>query len=172
MILGAILAGGQARRFGSDKALTEVAGERMIDRIAASLAAQCDAVLLCGRTLEGFRSVPDRPAAGMGPLGVLAAALRVATDEGFAQVLTVPCDVPDLPGNLSARLGRAPVCAEDCPVIGLWAADLADQIDAFLAASDDRSLRAWARYCGARAAPALALANINRPDDLAAYLAR
>lgn len=172
MILGAILAGGQARRFGSDKALADVAGQRMIDRIAARLVGQCDAVILCGRTLEGFRSVPDRPAAGLGPLGGLAAALRAAADGGYVRVLTVPCDVPDVPANLVARLGEAPGFAEDCPVIGLWPAVLADRIDTFLAGSDDRSLRAWARDCGARPAPALGLANINRPEDLADYLAR
>ncbi|MEH3160410.1 MAG: molybdenum cofactor guanylyltransferase [Sphingomonas taxi] len=172
MILGAILAGGQARRFGSDKALVYVAGKRMVDRVAGQLARQCDVVILCGRQLAGFRSVPDRPAPDLGPLGGIAAALRVAADEGFAQVLTVPCDVPDVPGDLLARLGEAPAYARDCPVIGLWPAALADRIDAFLAESDDRSLRAWARACGARATPALGLANINRPEDLAAFLAR
>ncbi|MFD1788770.1 molybdenum cofactor guanylyltransferase [Sphingomonas floccifaciens] len=171
MILGAILAGGQARRFGSDKALVELDGVRMIDRIAAALAGQCGDVILCGRVMEGFRSVPDRPAANLGPLGGLSAALRVAADQGFAQVLTVPCDVPDVPGDLLARLGAGPVYAVDCPVIGLWPAGLADRIDAFLAESYDRSLHAWARACGARPAPALRLANINRPEDLTAFLA-
>ena len=39
MILGAILAGGQARRFGSDKAQALYEGARLIDRVAAALAA-------------------------------------------------------------------------------------------------------------------------------------
>lgn len=171
MMLGAILAGGQARRFGQDKALVDVGGVRLIDRIAARLAG-CDAVVVCGRTLPPYRCVPDRPAADLGPLGGIAAALRVAADEGYASVLTVPCDVPDVPVDLSTRLAPGPAVVADCPVIGLWPAVLADRIDAFLRASDDRSLRAWARDCGARTAPALGIANINRPDDLAAYLAR
>lgn len=172
MILGAIFSGGQALRFGRDKALVDVAGERMIDRIAVRLAAQCDAIVLCGRTLEGYRSVPDRPAPGLGPLGGLAAALRSAVENGCTHVLTVPCDVPDIPGDLLARLGSAPAYATDCPVIGIWPAGLADPIDAFLDDGSDRSMRAWTRACGARAAPPLGLANINRPDDLAAFLAR
>ncbi|KQN26000.1 hypothetical protein ASE86_07455 [Sphingomonas sp. Leaf33] len=172
MMLGAILAGGQARRFGQDKALVEVDGVRLIDRIAARLADRCDAVVVCGRVLATYRCVPDRPAANLGPLGGIAAALRVAAEDGFANVLTVPCDVPDIPDDLSTRLAPAPAVVADCPVIGLWPAALADRIDAFLGASDDRSLRAWARDCDARTVPALGLANINRPDDLAAYLAR
>ncbi|MBM3929307.1 MAG: molybdenum cofactor guanylyltransferase [Sphingomonadales bacterium] len=172
MILGAILGGGQARRFGSDKALADVAGQRMIDRVAASLAPHCDAIVLCGRTLAGFRGVADRPAPGLGPLGGLAAALRVAADEGYAAVLTMPCDVPDVPADLLSRLEPAPAFVADCPVIGLWPATLADAIDAFLQTSEDRSLRAWGRTSGARAAPALNVANINRPEDLAAYLSR
>ncbi len=172
MILGAILGGGQARRFGGDKALAEIAGERIIDRVATRLRGQCDAIVLCGRVLDGFRAVADRPAAGLGPLGGLAGALRVAADEGFAAVLAVPCDVPDLPGDLLGRLAPGPAFVEDCPVIGVWPVDLSAKIDAFLSQSEGRSLRAWARASGARGVAPLGLANINRRQDLAAYLAR
>ncbi|HSF13587.1 MAG TPA: NTP transferase domain-containing protein, partial [Erythrobacter sp.] len=48
-LLGAILAGGQARRFGSDKAQALYQGARLIDRVASALAAQCESVIVCGR---------------------------------------------------------------------------------------------------------------------------
>eukprot|EP00611_Tribonema_gayanum_P009759 TRINITY_DN19634_c0_g1_i1.p3 TRINITY_DN19634_c0_g1~~TRINITY_DN19634_c0_g1_i1.p3 ORF type:complete len:108 (-),score=11.69 TRINITY_DN19634_c0_g1_i1:38-361(-) len=67
--LGAILAGGQARRFGSDKAQALYEGARLIDRVAAALAAQCEAVVVCGREEAGFACIPDWPESGLGPLG-------------------------------------------------------------------------------------------------------
>lgn len=169
-VLGAILAGGESRRFGSDKAAALVDGVPMLDRIAAALAGQVATVVVCGGPRPGYVHVPDRPAPGLGPLGGLAGALHHARAGGYDAVLTVACDVPDLPPDLMARLSPASCYVEDCPVIGLWDAALADRLDTFLREGADRSLRAWARACGARSAGALALANINRPGDLARYL--
>ena len=50
-ILGAILAGGQARRFGSDKAQALWRGRRLIDHVADALGSQTTALVVCGRDL-------------------------------------------------------------------------------------------------------------------------
>ena len=172
-ILGAVLAGGEARRFGSDKALAEIGGERLIARAIATLAPQCDEVVVCGRTWPRVRSLADRPYRGLGPLGGLAAALALALEEGFDAVLSMPCDVPDPPRDLIGRLMPAPALLEACPVIGLWPAGLSIALDRHLAEGGGRSMRGWGAACGAReVALDRPLANINRPADLAAFLAR
>jgi molybdopterin-guanine dinucleotide biosynthesis protein A len=168
VILGAILAGGQARRFGSDKAQALYEGARLIDRVADALAAQCAAVVVCGREEPGFACIPDWPEAGLGPLGGLAAALRHAEASGFAHVLSAGVDVPDLPHDLAATLsGEGAAIVESQPVVGLWPAAAASALADFIAGGG-RSLYRFADHVGARRIdlPA-ALMNVNRPEDLA-----
>jgi molybdenum cofactor guanylyltransferase len=167
VILGAILAGGQARRFGSDKAQALYEGARLIDRVADALAAQCDTVVVCGREEPGFPCIPDWPEAGLGPLGGLAAALRHAEASGFAHVLSAGVDAPDLPHDLAATLsGEGAAIVESQPVVGLWPTAALPALEAFLHGGG-RSLYRFADHVGARRIdlPA-ALMNVNRPEDL------
>lgn len=168
-ILGAILAGGQARRFGADKALAALQGMTLIDRIAATIGPQVDAVVIVGRG----PGIADRPA-GIGPLGGIAAALHDARSRGFGSVVTVPCDTPMLPADLVVTITRPDQATfvAGLPVIGGWPASLADVIDAYIAATTDWSIRAWARHVGA--VPIVldaTIANINTRADLAALAA-
>jgi molybdopterin-guanine dinucleotide biosynthesis protein A len=165
--LGAILAGGQARRFGSDKAHALFEGARLIDRVAEALGAQCDAVIVCGREEPGFACIPDWPEAGLGPLGGLAAALRHAGAGGFAEVLSAGVDAPDLPQTLAAMLaGEGAAIVESQPVVGLWPTGTAPVLEAFIA-SGGRSLYRFADHIGARRVePPAPLMNVNRPEDL------
>jgi molybdopterin-guanine dinucleotide biosynthesis protein A len=165
-LLGAILAGGEARRFGSDKALAHWRGRPLIEHVVAGLLPQVEAVIVCGRTHAGLVSVPDRPEPGLGPLGGIAAALHYAAGEGFDAVLTVPCDGPVLPGDLASRLGNAGYLA-GTPIVGIWPARLAARLDVQLAAGGDRSVRRWALTAGVPAVEG-ELVNVNRPEDLAA----
>ena len=165
--LGAILAGGQARRFGSDKAQALYQGERLIDRVAAALLAQTAALVVCGREEPGFRCIPDWPEAGLGPLGGLAAALRHAGEQGFAHVLSAGVDAPDLPHTLAATLaGEGAAIVESQPVVGLWPAAAAPVLEAFIAGGG-RSLYRFADHIGARRVELPApLMNVNRREDL------
>lgn len=108
MILGAIIAGGQSRRFGSDKALAEIAGKPLLQRVADALGSQTDALIVCGREWPGLVSVPDRPGPDQGPLGGICAALHYAADHGFDAVLTAGCDTLPVPGDLTALLRSSP----------------------------------------------------------------
>ncbi len=166
--LGAILAGGAAQRFGSDKALAEWQGQRLIDHVRAALAPHCDGVVLCGRS--GNDAVPDRPEAGRGPLGGLNAALHAASARGFGRVLVAPCDTPALPEALLTRLAGSTtsVFVAQLPVLGLWEAALAPACDAYLGGGGRTSMRAWAAHAGAWAIDwPTPIANINSRDDLA-----
>jgi len=168
MLLGAILAGGRARRFGSDKAQALFRGVRLIDRVAAALTAQCGSVVVCGREEAGFVCLPDWPEPGLGPLGGLAAALRHAEANGFAGVLSAGVDVPDLPLDLAGLLaGEGAAIVESQPVVGLWPVEARPALQAFLNGSG-RSLYRLADAIGARRIDLpRPLMNVNRPEDLA-----
>jgi molybdopterin-guanine dinucleotide biosynthesis protein A len=154
--LGAIFAGGQARRFGADKAAVEIDGVALIDRVAAALRPQCDSLIVVGREWPGLATIMDAPRPGLGPLGALAGALHYATANGYRDVLTAGCDLPDVPANLSALLTPA---------------ELATALLDHLRDCEERSMRGWIDACGARRVRyAVPIANINTPADLASYL--
>jgi molybdopterin-guanine dinucleotide biosynthesis protein A len=170
--LGAIFAGGQARRFGTDKAAAAVDGVALIDRVAAALRPQCDHLIVVGREWPGLTSVHDAPRPGLGPLGALAGALRFAGVAGYGDVLTAGCDLPDLPGGLGPLLTPGPAVVMGQPLIGLWPAELERLLLDHLSGNADRSMRGWIAACGARQVQfGGTIANINTPSDLAAYIA-
>lgn len=163
-LLGAVLAGGQSRRFGSDKAMALLDGKPLIEHARAALAVHTEAIIICG----GTGGIPDRPAPGLGPLGGINAAIHEAAARDFDAVLTCGCDVPVLPSDLAERLAGGGYLAE-MPVVGLWRVGLAAGLDAWLAESDDRSVRCWANAAGVRRVTLGApVVNLNTPADLAA----
>jgi molybdopterin-guanine dinucleotide biosynthesis protein A len=166
--LGAVLAGGQSARFGSDKALAVLHGRTLLDSAVARLAGWCGAVVVIGRADAPVETVADWPAPGMGPLAGLAAALRHARDHGFAEVMTMGVDSLGLPDDLPFLLAPGPAYLADQPVVGLWPAGGADVAEAILNGSGRHSMRALAEALGARAvALASPSVNVNFPDDLA-----
>ena len=168
MILGAVLAGGQASRFGSDKALAELGGRSLLDRAVDQLSGWCEDVVVVGREEAPAPTLPDHPRPGMGPLGGIAAALRHARDAGFEAVLTIGVDSLGLPEDLVERLSPPPACLAAQPVVGLWPVSAAADVDDILAGSGRHSLRELAERIGARAVElSEPPANLNTPADLA-----
>ena len=93
---GAILAGGQARRFGGGaKGLEVVGGVRIVDRVLAALHEVASEVVLVGAppaiaaALPALRPIPDE-APGAGPLGGIVAALRATGRD----TLVIAWDMP------------------------------------------------------------------------------
>jgi len=170
-LLGAILAGGASRRFGSDKALARIEGRAMIEHVAERLAAQCEAVVVVGRDWPGLDRVEDRPAPRLGPLGGLAGALAYAEAHGFEAVLTSGCDLPGLPLDLANRLAPPDALLKRQPTAGLWKASHAAELVDYIRTAEDHSIRGWAARCDARWVEAETLPNINTPEDLARYVA-
>ena len=173
-ILGAVLAGGRATRFGSDKALAMLDGRTLLDHALATLVPHVERLLVCGRPWRDVDWVADRPASELGPLGGLNAALHSAAARGFDAVLSTACDVPSLPQPLVRQLvsrGSAAFVAQ-LPVVGFWPVELAPRLDAHLAGGADRSLRGWGRAANAqRIAAERALTNVNTEADLSALIA-
>jgi molybdenum cofactor guanylyltransferase len=167
-LLGAILAGGQSRRFGSDKAEALFGGKALIDHVADSLRPQVEALVVAGREWPGLMAVPDMPETRLGPLGGLSGALAHAQAEGFDAVLSCGCDVLGLPDDLVCQLGGGPAIVEVMPIVGLWPSDLAGVLAAWLAEPANRSVYRFADHIGARRiALEQPFTNVNVQSDLA-----
>jgi molybdopterin-guanine dinucleotide biosynthesis protein A len=168
-LLGAILAGGKSSRFGRNKAQALLMGKTLIDHTSEALKPQCETLVICGKTGTNGDSLEDRPAADLGPLGGLNAALHFGLEKGFDAVLTAACDNAALPGDLAAQLAEGPSYVAGQPVIGLWPTALANRLDAWLSEAKNRSVYGWISHCNAREVRlAHAIPNINEPADLAA----
>jgi FdhD protein len=100
-ITGVILAGGQSRRFGSNKALALIQGKPLIKHVADTVVSIFKNYLLVTNTPEqySFLNMPmiKDKYQGMGPLaGIHAALLQISTPRAFI----VACDMPNLSPDL------------------------------------------------------------------------
>jgi molybdopterin-guanine dinucleotide biosynthesis protein A len=107
-ITGLILAGGAGRRAGGrDKGLITWCGRPLVAHVAERLRPQVGSLLIsCNRNGERYGAIAPTVATDLrsgyqGPLaGLEAASANLATDK----LVIVPCDTPELPGDLVSRL--------------------------------------------------------------------
>ncbi|HEY4745534.1 MAG TPA: formate dehydrogenase accessory sulfurtransferase FdhD, partial [Desulfuromonadaceae bacterium] len=108
-IAGVILAGGESRRMGRNKAMLTVGGERMIESAYRCLAELFDEVLLVTNTPEVYDFIPCRKIndiyPGMGPLAGIHAALSACNAE---RAFVTGCDMPSLNAALIRELCAMP----------------------------------------------------------------
>jgi molybdenum cofactor guanylyltransferase len=167
-LLGAIIAGGAARRFGSDKGAALLGGRALIDHVRDALAPLVEHLVIVGRDWDDLPRIDDLPCPSLGPVGGIAGALHHAADNGFSVVLTIGCDTPRVSRDvMQALVEQAPAWCADNPVMGAWPADLANQALRFAGNDPKRSVRGWAHSVGAVAVSCPLVANLNTPDDLA-----
>lgn len=186
-IFGVILAGGESRRMGADKALQTLAGRPLVAWVAERFSPQVEELALSanGRAERfGFLNLPVLPdAAPRGPLSGVLAGLRWAAPLGASALVSVPCDGPFLPPDLVPRLclageGDRPALAASGtdlhPAHALWPVSLLPALEAFLASGAVPRLRDFAEAHGAGTArfPPGSFANANTPQDLARLEAR
>lgn len=113
-----VLAGGQGRRMGTDKALLQVHGTRLVDVIVSTLAATIDRVIVArgDRALGLPNEVPDVPGCP-GPLGGVLAGLEAARSDFVALVpVDAPAVLPELARHMAAHC-RASGRAAAVPVV-------------------------------------------------------
>jgi molybdenum cofactor guanylyltransferase len=166
-ILGAIIAGGKATRFGGDKAAALLNGKALIEHVADGLRPQVDALIVCGRDWPGMDSVADRPAPDMGPLGGLCAALHYGAANDFDAVMTAGCDVLPVPHLCGDDDG---FIVKDHYLFGVWPTALASQLDRHLATESNHSMRHWIAASGAHEILSdTPLHNLNTPADFLLY---
>lgn len=170
-IAGVVLAGGQSRRFGRDKAEAELDGLSLLDWSLRALAPHVGLLLVSGRPHPLYAEVVDSPEPGHGPLGGLAGAMIEAARHGCSHLLSLPCDTPRVTAGQLAGLCRDwpdGAYAAACPVIGLWPARLGAPLSQYLSQGGDKAVRGWALLAGIPAVDGFeGLENINLADDLA-----
>lgn len=181
-----VLAGGKSSRFGSDKARALVEGVPLIVRIVNSLGSCVDRVTVVAAVADqyadlGLRTIADL-VPGLGPLGGLQAALHDGEPDRWC--LLVSCDFAAADAGLVRPLIQriatgVPAIAYRHehwePLLGLYHGSLRAEVDRRIAAGD----RAMHRLLDAVGAVAVeppenwpAIAQVNTPEDLAAYLCR
>ncbi|MEK7795133.1 MAG: NTP transferase domain-containing protein [Candidatus Hydrogenedentota bacterium] len=114
-LFGLVLAGGESRRMGEEKALIRYGGEPQVARAAALLREVCDDVYVSARAEQrrvsqaaGVELIPDQ-FAGIGPAAGVLSAMRAHPDAAW---FVLACDMPrvdDTTVTLLAR-ERGPSC--------------------------------------------------------------
>jgi molybdopterin-guanine dinucleotide biosynthesis protein A len=186
-VTGVIQAGGKSVRMGGEpKALLELGGRRIIERVLDVVAPVVDDVLIVTNTpaLYAFLGVPMIPDAypDHGSLGGIFSGLAAASGEA---AFTVACDMPFLhPPVALLVLGRAGQADVVVPRVGeqhetmhaLYAKACLPHIEARLKAGrlkivelfeDVSVLEIPEREVARLRAPEVVFMNVNTPDDLA-----
>jgi len=116
-VLGVILVGGASRRYGQDKAMAQLGGIPMVQRVAAQVAGQVSMLTASGTGRPGLNLpvIPDAVPHG-GPLPALLSILTWADENKLDLVATFSCDTPFLPAELVTRLRGALKPDRDCAV--------------------------------------------------------
>jgi molybdopterin-guanine dinucleotide biosynthesis protein A len=188
VIVGLVLAGGRSRRFGAEKAMALFEGRPLLLHAAERLAGACDRIAVSAGADSGaarlaaslaFARVEDDPRFASGPLNGLLAGLTWAKGEGAELLVTVPCDTPNLPQDLAARLeaglgeaaSAAVARAADGlhPLCGVWRPGAAPVVQAALSGGDHPPVRDVLASLSAAEVwfeDAAAFANVNSPAEL------
>ena len=186
-VTGVIQAGGRSVRMGGEpKALMDVGGKRIVERVVDALAAVVDDLLVVTNTPERYAflqlpMVADRYPDG-GALGGIFTGLSAARGDA---AFTVACDMPFLhPAIIRLVIERAGEGDVVIPRVGgqyetmhaLYAKSCLPHIEARLRAGQlkivgffdaVRVTEVDAATVAAHRAPALAFMNVNTPDELA-----
>ncbi len=110
--VGVVLAGGESRRMGRDKAALVVGGSTLAERAAELLARVCPEVVVADR---GAGRVPGLPSLADGPgRGPAAGLLGAAAARPGRDLVVLACDLPAVPEALVAALARE--SSADCTV--------------------------------------------------------
>jgi molybdenum cofactor guanylyltransferase len=191
--LGLVLAGGLARRMGGgDKALLQVGGRTILERVIGRLRPACTEILLNANgdparfAPFGLPVIADSVPDFAGPLAGILAGLDWAAEHArdVAYVVSTPGDCPILPADIVARLHAARqsmtlplACARSGewrhPVVGLWRVDLRDDLRKALISDGLHKIEVWTARHGVAIAdwptePVDPFFNVNTPEDAAA----
>ena len=200
-ISGFVLAGGQSRRMGRDKALLPYGGSTLLEHALETLRTVCDTVAIAGsrEDLAVYAPVIDDIYTGCGPLAGMHAALAQTKSEwNFLMGVDMPLIKPEDLLRLVDAAERAsdPAAGERVhpvlrakvvavlaesegrlqPLCGLYRGSLADAFARALGAGERAVIPAVEAICGPNGMvrvpfDATVLANLNTPEDLATLAA-
>ena len=190
-VVGVLLAGGLARRFGGgDKCLIELCGKPLLEHVIARVEPQVDRLVLNANGAPdrfagyGLDVIADVVEGFAGPLAGILTALEWTRENmpAAAWVASFPTDAPVMPTDLVARMqdaiteqGADLACAmsggRTHPVIALWPVSIAKDLRTALVDEDVRKIdRFTASYNIAHVDFPVTghdpFLNINTPEDL------
>ena len=138
-VVGIILAGGESRRMGHDKALFEVGSRPMAEWVARAMSG-FDQVVIVGRRrgIAGLEAIPDLHPGPVGPLSGLQTGLATFG----CPVVAVAVDQPLVRAETLARLaemavaGQTAICVDERPQVtcAAYSPDCLDEANRMLAA--------------------------------------
>jgi molybdopterin-guanine dinucleotide biosynthesis protein A len=178
---------------GGDKALIDIGGVSILDRVLATLSAQTIGIVINANgdpkrfADTGLPVIADNVPGFAGPLAGILAGLDwlAAQDNGIEWLVSVPGDCPFLPDNLVEKLhgarrkmgaGVPLACARSGewrhPVVGLWPLALRADLRKALVDEDLRKIEVWTARHGIAIAewadqPVDPFFNVNTPEDAA-----
>ena len=191
-IAGVVLCGGRSSRMGGgEKALLDLSGKTLAARAVERLAGQVSHVAISANDqIHAYSNIcapvlRDEIHRRAGPLAGILSALHWGASIGAADVVSVAGDTPFFPSDLVSRLeagrGSAKIAIARTPeenikfarhpTFGLWAVDLADDLEAALG-QGTRKILHWAEQHGFadvmfEDAPFNPFFNANTPEDMA-----
>jgi molybdopterin-guanine dinucleotide biosynthesis protein A len=182
-VAAVVLAGGSSSRMGRPKAYLPFLGKPLAAVVIERLRPQAAIVYFNTRGDDpdalslGVPLAPDSERwRGAGPLAGVAAALERAHGEGFAALVTAPCDAPFLPLDLVERLmaAGAPAVAVSAgglePMFAVWPVGALGVVEAALASGRASPRTVLEALFAARVSfpTDSAFANLNTPEEFAA----
>jgi molybdopterin-guanine dinucleotide biosynthesis protein A len=156
------------------KALAPWNGVTLIEAVIARLRSQADVLALNARPdqagdLAAFGLpvlIDDDNLSDLGPLSGVRTALKWAGEHGYAHVIIAPCDMPNLPEDMVARLMAVEAAdivyfagARDHPLCARWSVALLPVLDAELMAAKADGGLAVMRFVERRTVIKLAAGN-------------
>ncbi|MEB3983358.1 molybdenum cofactor guanylyltransferase [Mycobacterium sp. 663a-19] len=190
-LAGVVLAGGESRRMGRDKATLPFpgpsgAGETMVEHVVGVLGRRCEPVLVMaaqGQPLPALQARIIRDElGGQGPLPATARGLRAAAEAGARLAFVCAVDMPLLAVELIDDLARRavetnaevvlPWDGRDHYLAAVYRTELADRAEALVAAGE-RKMRALVDVSDSQRivmSDSRPLTNVNSDADLRALV--
>ena len=166
-ILGVVLAGGKAQRFGEDKTQVKLDGKLLINYILSEIIDQFNEILIVTNKEINFIksnkiSTTEDFEEGLGPLGGILTAMKWIKDnkKDYKWISTFPSDTPFFTknelkifyDNIDIKKNKLFFMKNENTrhnIFGLWSIELADQLELDLQ-KGERKVEVWADSIGVK----------------------
>ena len=160
-ILGLILAGGQSKRMGNiNKSLAIINNKSLLEITLSLVKKQLNTVIINSNVRLNIANkynlpiIKDSLSGFFGPLAGILAAMEYANKKKIKWLLTVPCDAPFFPKDLTKKLLShaikkkkdiviAKSGGRNHPVFGIWSTSLTKSLKTALKKKQIRKMDVW-----------------------------
>ena len=167
-ILGVVLAGGEAKRFGKDKSQVRLGNYTLIDHVLTKIIDQFEEILIVSNKDISFMTsdkitlisdyVKDK-----GPLGGVLSAMKWIAEKNkkYKWIATFPSDTPFFNKNIIREFSKKIKSNESLlyfvkanqkrhNIFGLWSIDLIKKLEDDLINKEERKVELWANKIGVK----------------------